>query len=456
MEYGITLHSIFYILYSKLMNTPLVAIVGLPNSGKSTFFNKVLRTYKALTFPEEGTTRDRHYGLTSWNGFDFYLIDTAGINNKPDSELEKNVQKQTAIAIEEADLILLMVDGKSQVSAKDLAVAAQLNRAKKPKVLAVNKIDVRNQKSEVIARNFQKLGLGRPFLISSANGSGMGDLLDAVVTKFPKVTFVDEGDLRLKIAFIGKPNVGKSSLVNALIKQERLLVDNKPGTTRSTVEIPFQFDDQKFLLLDTAGIKKKWKSDDDVSAAAAMQSINTLARVDVVLFVLDAAAEITIQDQAIATKILESNKKVLVLLNKIDMLAATEREKFLDKLPHYLPKLWFAPVVYVSAKTQEGLKKMLQLVQEVVEKALVQIPQEELDGFLGKLLNENFPGKMDDQRAPKIYGLTQIRTNPPIFELAVNFPNAFAPAWKNLLEKQFRLRFGFEGSPIIIRYHKRI
>lgn len=440
------------------MKIPLVAIIGLPNSGKSTFFNKVLERRLALTYPEAGTTRDRAYGLATWNGLNFFLIDTAGLNNRPDSDLEKNVQKQTAIARDEADLILLLVDGKTIPSSEDLRVANDLTRTGKPIVLGVNKVDVRNTKTQTLGEAYQKLGLGQPFMLSSINGSGMGDILDEIVEKLKpefsnQVTDPDHG---LRIAFIGRPNVGKSSLINALIKQERLLVHDKAGTTRSTVEIPFESDGQKFILLDTAGIKKKWDQDSDVEAAAAFQSIRTISRTDVVLFVLDASLEIQVQDQTVASNILEQQKSCVILLNKIDLLTKDQQDRLLDKLPDYLPQMWYLPVLFISAKTGQGLDLLLKFAHDAFTAGGREIDSDELDAFLEKIMTENMPGKMDDQRAPKIYNIKQIGTNPPTFKITVNFPAAIAGAWRKWFEKQFRLKFGFEGTPIQINYSKRI
>jgi GTP-binding protein len=440
------------------VNTPLVAIIGLPNAGKSTFFNKVLSRRAALTYPEEGTTRDRAYGLTDWNGMNFYLIDTAGIKQRPDSDLEKNIQKQTEIALDEADLIILMVDGKTEPSNKDFAVGSKLSQKNVPVVLAANKIDSRNAKSETSVSQYMKLGLGEPIAMSSVNGAGVGDVLDAVVTKLKEKHAAEvsapsgEG---LKVTFLGKPNVGKSSLVNALLGEERMLVHHEAGTTRSTVEIPFESNGEKFLLLDTAGIKRKWDQDSDVAAAAAFQSIRTLSQTDVALFVLDASNETTVQDQIISQNILENNKSLVVLLNKIDLLDKEAQQRFLDKLPHYFPQIWFAPVIFVSAKTKEGLPMMLKLAQEAYASARKEISVEELDLFLEKIKEEKMPGKKDDQRAPKLYNFKQIGTLPPEFKMTVNFPAAVAEAWKKWFEKQFRLKFGFEGTPIHIRYAKR-
>lgn len=435
------------------MNIPIVAIIGLPNSGKSTFFNKVIGIKKALVYPEAGTTRDRHYALTSWNGLPFYLIDTAGVA-RPGSDLEKNVQKQTAIAIEEADLILLMADGKTSPSNQDFAVASKLSKQGKPVVLAVNKIDARNAKTESKAYEYVKLGLRSPYLISSINGSGIGDLLDQIVhllkEKFPPNK--TEEDKSIKIAFLGKPNVGKSSLINALLNQERLIVHREAGTTRSAVDIPFMYQDRKFTLIDTAGIKKKWKQDLDVAAAAAFQSLRVLARTDVALFVLDAADRITIADQIIIQEIAAENKSLVMLLNKIDLLTERQREKLLDTLPHYFPQIWWVPAIFTSATHKIGLDLILKFVMKVYEVNAKKIDQEELDKFLGKILDEQAPGKMEDQRAPKVYNLKQIATNPPKFKLTVNFPAAIAHGWRKFFEKQFRLKFGFEGTPIEIKY----
>ncbi len=436
------------------MRTPLVAIIGLPNSGKSTLFNKILERRAALTYPEAGTTRDRAYGLTNWNSLSFYLVDTAGIVNKPDSELEKNVQKQTQIAADEADLILLVVDGKTPPGSEDLRIASQLNKTGKKVVLAANKIDSRNAKADSGAQAYQKLGLGEPFLISAANGVGVGDMLDEIVTKLNEEFGKQQSEEAqgTRVAFIGKPNVGKSSLINALIKQERLLVHDQAGTTRSVVEIPFEHNGQPFILLDTAGIKKKWQQDSDVEAAAAFQSIRTITQTDVVFFVLDASQEITVQDQSIAADILESGKAVVILLNKIDKLTKENQDQFLENLPNYLPQLWFVPVLFTSATTSKGMDLLLKFASDVLATSSKVIEQEELDAFLQKTLEENTPGKMDDEREPKFYGLKQIGVRPPAFRMVVNFPSAIADSWKRWFDKQFRLKFGFEGTPIIIRY----
>ncbi len=443
------------------MKIPLVAIIGLPNAGKSTLFNKVLETKKALTHQEAGTTRDRHYGLTAWNGLSFYLVDTAGLA-RPNSPLEKNIQKQTAIALEESDLILLVVDGKTPVSHEDLAVAKRLNRSGKPTVLAANKIDNRSTRVVTTAAEYSKIGLGEPILVSSTNGTGLGDLLDAV-TAILKKNFGEmheEDSDRLKLAFIGKPNVGKSSLINALLKQDRLLVDSKAGTTRSTVDIPFEYnakggEKKKYILLDTAGVKKKWKQDIDIETAAAMQSLRTIPKVDVALFVIEANSDMTFQDQAIAEEILRQNKSILIVINKIDLLSKEEKESFIDRLPDYLPQLWWAPVVFTSAIKGDGLDKMLELAQSSFDATNKTVPIPELDAFLDKVLRQHMPGKMDDERAPKLYNLKQVATNPPIITLTVNFPSALAMAWRKFFEKQFRLEFGFEGTPVVFKYVKR-
>jgi GTP-binding protein len=439
------------------MNIPIVAVIGLPNSGKSTFFNKVLERRAALTHEEAGTTRDRAYGLASWNGLSFYLVDTAGIVPRPDSPLEKNIQRQTNIAVDEADLIILMVDGKSMASSSDIAVAHKLQKSKKPVVLAVNKIDVRNAKTLTSAEAYRKLGLGPPFMTSSINGAGIGDLLDQVVNILKKDAKeeVDDYPDRLKVAFIGKPNVGKSSLINKLLKEDRLIVDAKAGTTRSSVEIPFESKGKKFVLVDTAGVKKKYKQDIDVEAAAMMQSLRTINHVDVALFVIDASERVTVQDQIISQRIIEQNKPLVVLLNKADQVSKEDQQKRLDILPHYFPQIWWAPVVFTSAQDGTGLDIALKFALEVQGAANREVDGVELDKFLDMMLEKHMPGKIEDERAPKIYNFKQIGVRPPTFRITVNFPNAIAPAWKKLFEKQFRLRFGLEGSPIIITYARK-
>ncbi len=316
----------------------------------------------------------------------------------------------------------------------------------------MNKIESLNNKTETQIADYQKLGLDL-FPTSAINGAGIGDLLDQIVEKLKvfKTKSLEDSD-RVKIAFIGKPNVGKSSLINALIKQERLLVHDQAGTTRSTVEIPFESAEHKFLLLDTAGIKKRWKQESDVEAAAAFQSIKTLSQTDVAFFVVDASDEIKVADQTVAEDILMQNKPVVVLLNKIDKLSKEDQVHLLDILPHYLPQLWFAPVIFTSAITSQGMDLLLKFAYDVHTMADKEIDPDELDTFLDKFLEEHMPGKIEDERAPKIYNIKQTGTRPPVFRVTVNFPSAIAKAWQNLFEKNFRLKFGFEGTPIIIRY----
>jgi GTP-binding protein len=440
------------------MYTPFVAIIGLPNAGKSTFFNKVLRTRKALIHNEAGTTRDRHYGLTEWNEVSFYLIDTAGLNNRPDSDLEKSVQKQTQIAIDQADAIIFVIDGKQEVSSDDFAIAKKLKRSKKIILLALNKFDSRGKNTESKKEQFQKLGLNDPFLISSLNGSGIGDLLDELTIQLKK-KFSNNRQTTLqgiKLAFVGKPNVGKSSLINSLLKEDRLIVSPIAGTTRSTVDVPFDYRDTKFILLDTAGIKRRWKQDSDISAAAAFQSIRTMSQVDVALLVLESSEHITVQDQMVASQIIEQNKPAVILLNKSDLLTPEEQSALLDRLPDYFPQLFWAPVVFTSALEKTNLTKILDLAIESYKKEQVEIAQELLDEFLQKILLKNFPGKIDDQRAPKIYNLKQIGTKPLEFKLTVNFPAAISTGWRRYFEKQLRLKFDLFSTPVKVRYFKRV
>ncbi len=438
------------------MRTPIVAIIGLPNNGKSTFFNKVLGRRSALTHKEAGTTRDRAYGLANWNGLSFYLVDTAGIVPRPDSPLEKNIQKQTMIALEEADMVILMVDAKTNPSSQDLDVANKLQKSRKPFMLIANKVDFRSSKAAAGGEIFRKLGLGQPYLTSSINGSGMGDALDRITEilteKFKGEAAEHEG---IRVAFVGKPNVGKSSLINRLLGEDRLLVDAKAGTTRSTVEIPFEKGGKKFVLIDTAGIKKKWKQDVDIEAAAMMQSLRTISQIDVALFVVDASERMTAQDQIIMQRILEQDKPVVILMNKVDTMDKDEQQKRLDILPHYFPQLWWAPVIFTSGKTGTGLDIAIKFASDVYNKSNVELTVEELDAFLDKILSEHMPGKMDDERKPKIYNIKQIAVRPPTFKVAVNFPSAIAPSWRKLFEKQFRLKFGMEGSPIVFKYERK-
>ena len=431
------------------MSKPIVAIVGRPNVGKSTLFNQIGKKRVSIVDDIPGVTRDRIYLDAVWLDRAFTMIDTGGIEFKAEDRLLSSMRRQAQIAIEEADVIVFVVDGRTGLTTTDEEVAKILRTTKKPVVLAVNKIDSPKQVNDVY--EFYHLGLGEPIPIAAANSLNLGDLLDAIVEAFPKNDeTVNEND-EIHIAVIGRPNVGKSSLVNAVLGEERVIVSNIPGTTRDAIDTHFVKDGIKFTLIDTAGMRRKGRIDEDIERYSVMRSLRAVDRADVVLLVLNAVEGITDQDIKIAGYAHESGKGVILVVNKWDLYEKDEKStlRFTDDLRNQIAFLQYAPVLYISALTKQRVPRVTDLVKYVAEQQATRIQTSTLNDLIQDAIAVN-PPPAHKGKPLKIFFMTQTGIRPPKFVIFVNDPDLMHFSYLRFIENKLRETFGFEGAPIRI------
>lgn len=433
------------------MAKPLVAIVGRPNVGKSTFFNKVSGKKISIVEDTPGVTRDRLYADAEWCGKAFTLIDTGGIELKSSDEMWQHIKKQADIAIDTADVIIFFCDAKTGLTAADYDVATMLRRSGKPIVLAVNKLD--NYREDVLF-DFYELGLGQPIGISAEQSKGIGDLLDEVCADFDKVDIEEEEGL--KIAIVGKPNAGKSRLTNQLLGYDRTIVSDVAGTTRDAVDTPIEVDGKKYVLIDTAGIRKKKAVDEDIEYYSVLRSLAAIRRADVCLIVIDAAEGITEQDVKIAGYVHEQGKPSIIVMNKWDKVDKDTYtvNKFEEKLKTELAFMSYYKSVYVSAKFGQRVNKILTLAEEVYLNASKRITTGTLNDVLGDAIRATEPPTKNGRRL-KIYYMTQDGVTPPTFVVFVNDGELMHFSYRRFLENTLRKAFGFEGTPIRIFVHEK-
>ncbi|MBO4262496.1 MAG: ribosome biogenesis GTPase Der [Clostridia bacterium] len=434
------------------MNKPLVAIVGRPNVGKSTFFNKV--TGKRISIVEDtpGVTRDRLYADAEWCGKQFTLIDTGGIELKSTDEMWKHIKKQADVAIETADVIIFFCDAKTGLTAADYDVATMLRKCGKPVVLAVNKLD---EYREDVLFDFYELGLGTPFGISAEQAKGIGDLLDEVCADFAADDGEEEADA-LKIAIVGKPNAGKSRLTNAILGYDRTIVSDIAGTTRDAIDTPIEVDGKKYILIDTAGIRKKRSIDEDLEHYSVLRSLGAIRRADVCLVVIDAKEGLTEQDVKIAGYVHEQGKPSVIVMNKWDLIEKDTHtiNDFEKKLATDLAFMDYFKSVYISAKSGQRVNKVLSLAEEVYENANKRITTGTLNDVLGDAIRATEPPTKNGKRL-KIYYATQDGVTPPTFIFFVNDAEAVHFSYKRFLENTLRSAFGFEGTPIRLFFRQK-
>lgn len=431
------------------MVKPLVAIVGRPNVGKSTFFNKMAGKRISIVEDVPGVTRDRVYADAEWCGYSFTMIDTGGIEIHSEDVMWKHIRKQAELAVELADVILYFVDGKTGILPDDYDVADYLRASKKPIVLAVNKID---NSSSYGFYDFYALGLGEPIPVSAENSLNLGDLLDAVVAYFPEKTDKEEESTALKIAVVGKPNAGKSSLVNKLLGFERVIVSDIAGTTRDAIDTPFCIDGKEYRIIDTAGIRKKSKVEEDVEYYSVIRSIDAMRRADVVAVVVDATEGLTEQDVKICGLVHESRKPSVIFMNKWD---AVEKDsytinKFTEKIDAELKFMSYYKCMFISALTGQRVKNVLGALEEVYENASRRISTGLLNDVLQDAMSVNEPPTHNGKKL-KVYYATQAFTNPPTFILFVNDETIMHFSYKRYLENSLRKAFDFSGTPINIK-----
>jgi GTPase len=463
---------------------PLVAIVGRPNVGKSTFFNRMLGERVAIVEDMPGTTRDRIYGDTDWNGREFTLIDTGGLelgseipvgqvglDGQP-GDIMKRVQAQAKLAIEEADVIVFMVDAQAGITAADEEVADLLRRTQKSVVLAVNKAD--NAKLRQDAVEFYTLGIGEPITLSSTQGTGTGDLLDLIVDALPpeEERSEDEEDEEItRIAIVGRPNVGKSSLLNAILGFQRTIVSDVPGTTRDAIDTEFEYKDKKLVLIDTAGIRRRGRVGPGVEKYSVLRASRAIDRSDVALLLIDASEGLAAQDTHIAGEIQEKAKGVVVIVNKWDLAQAQRREeregifpnpddeiesaeRYRKIIAEGLKFIPYAPIVFASAKTGYHVQSLFDIILNIAEMRYLRVPTSRLNEVVQEAIRRHNP-TIFKGKVMKIYYATQTRVNPPTFVFFVNDPQALHFSYERYLENQLRYAFSFKGTGIRLQFRAR-
>lgn len=431
------------------MREPLVAIVGRPNVGKSTLFNRIVGKRISIVNDEPGVTRDRIFYRANWLDNNFILVDTGGLDFENQDEISVNIVKQAKVAIDTADVIIFVVDGKTGLTSSDRDVVEVLRKSKKKIVLAVNKID---NYDENLVYEYYELGLGEPVLISSLHGKGVGDLLDKVVTYFPKDANKTEEDDVVKIAIVGKPNAGKSSLINRLVGEERVIVSSIAGTTRDSVNIPFKYNGKKYSLIDTAGMRRKSKIEDNtVERYSIIRSLDSIRNADIVLLVIDVTTEISDQDLKIASFINEENKPSLIVLNKWDLVEkdTNTMHKFEEKLSKELAFMSYFKSVYLSALTGKRTEKLMPAINSVLVNAHRTVTSGDLNDVLQDAYLLNTPAYKKGKKL-RVFYATQSGVVPPTFVLFVNDINLMENNYLRYLENNIRKAFNFEGTPIRI------
>jgi len=426
-----------------------VAVVGFPNVGKSTLVNRLTGSRDAVVHETPGVTRDRKEVVCEWSGHRFLLVDTGGVDIADSSPLTRQVADQARTAIAEADLVLFVVDTRAGITPGDEELAAILRHSHKPIFLIANKIDEPGRESEAL--EFHRLGLGDPIPLSAVHGHGTGDLLDAIVTRLPGSGPTEAGDDAIRVAILGRPNAGKSSLLNALLGEERVIVSEQPGTTRDSIDTVLKRGDQTFVLIDTAGIRRKQKQRQGVEYYSGLRALQAAERADVVLVLVDASQGVVEHDLSIADIARKSMSSTLVVLSKWDI-AEVGIEEVRERLEPRLRQR--PPIVAASAKTKRGVGKVLDRVEELYAKHTARIPTGELNRFLGELREARQPPSRNGKRLNLLYG-TQTTVRPPRFRFFVNDPGLITRDYGYWVENQLRDRFDLEGVPVPIDFVRR-
>ncbi|MCI8703183.1 MAG: ribosome biogenesis GTPase Der [Anaerotignum sp.] len=430
------------------MSKPIVAVVGRPNVGKSTLFNRLAGERISIVQDTPGVTRDRIYADAEWLNRKFTLIDTGGMEIGSEEIIQRQILQQAEIAIETADVILFVTDVKTGVTDDDRQVANLLRRTKKPVVLAVNKVDsVKRDTMDIY--EFYELGIGDPLPVSAGQALGLGDMLDEMVKHFPENTGTDEDDDAIKVAIIGKPNVGKSSLINKILGEDRLIVSNIPGTTRDAVDSPITIDGQKYIFIDTAGMRRKSKIKEEIERFSIIRAVAAVERCDVAVLLIDANEGVTDQDTKIAGIAHERGRAALIAVNKWDSIEKDDKtmNRYLKDIANELAYMAYAPRVFISAQTGQRIDRMLEMIQTVHQNHALRIST----GVLNEVLIEATAMQQppaDKGRQLRLYYMTQVSVKPPTFVIFVNERGLFHFSYRRYIENQLREAFGFVGTPI--------
>lgn len=436
------------------MGKPIVAIVGRPNVGKSTLFNKLAGKRISIVQDKPGVTRDRVYAEAEWLKYNFTIIDTGGIEPNSEDIILSQMRRQAKVAIETADVIIFIVDGKEGITPADYEVSQMLRKSNKKIILVVNKID--NLKDENNAYEFYNLGIGDPITISASQGLGLGDMLDKVVENFKDYDNNEEEDEYIRIAVVGKPNVGKSSLINKLLGEERVIVSDIPGTTRDAVDSYLENELGKFILIDTAGLRRKSKVKEEIERYSVVRTLTAVDRADVCILVIDAEEGVTDQDEKIIGYAHEQNKAIMIIVNKWDLIEKDDKtmDKYKKDLSYNLSFISYAPFLFISALTGQRTHKVLNFVKMCYNNYSKRISTGILNEVINRAVLMKEPPVVGLKRL-KIYYATQVGSKPPTFIFFVNDKNALHFSYERYLENQIRDSFDFKGTGIKIEYRER-
>ncbi|MBU3679370.1 MAG: ribosome biogenesis GTPase Der [Candidatus Kapabacteria bacterium] len=430
----------------------LVAIVGRPNVGKSTLFNRIIEERHAIVEGEPGVTRDRLYARAEWAGKHFDIVDTGGIVPQSDDVFEKAIREQAMLAMEEADVIIFAVDGRDGITPIDETIASMLRSSKKPVVVVVNKCD--NAVSDMNSAEFYALGLGDPYPISALNGRSTGDFLDAVTEHLDKGA--EQDDTRLKIAIVGRPNVGKSSLTNALLGKDRMVVTPVAGTTRDAIDSVLTYYGEQVVLIDTAGLRRRSQIKESVELYSTMRTSRAIDRCDVAVVVVDAVQGLEAQDKRIINEVERARKGIIIALNKWDLIEKDTKtaDLFMQKIREELRTLDYVPIVTISAVTKQRITKLIEMAKQIQARRIVRIPTHAINEELIAMLERTPPPSVRG-RDLRINYVTQVGTEPPLFAFFLNFPELLPDSYKRFIERQLRQIHDFEGVPISFVFRKK-
>lgn len=431
----------------------LVAILGRPNVGKSTLFNRLVGARQAIVEDTPGVTRDRVYGKSEWNGKSFEVIDTGGFIPGSEDKIERAIREQAMIAMDEADTIIFVVDGITGITKFDEDIAVLLRRTEKQVVLVVNKCD--NEMADHNSYEFYSLGLGEPFPISAANGRSTGDFLDLVTSQF-SVQEEEETD-DLKIAFLGRPNVGKSSLTNAFLGQDRMIVTDIPGTTRDSIDSKIKYHGDNIILIDTAGLRKKAQVHENVEMWSTVRTARAIERCDIGVLLVDATRGLEDQDKRILVQIEEARKGIIIVINKWDILEGKDEftaDAIRKEIKASMKTLDYAPILFVSAVTKQRIYNVIDTAKEILERRRTRIPTHELNEKLIPIF-ELTPPPSSRGLDMRLNYITQVNTEPPVFALFLNHPQYLKTPYKRFIERKIRENFDFEGTPISLVFRKK-
>jgi GTP-binding protein len=437
------------------MKTPLVVIVGRPNVGKSTLFNRLIGKREAIVDDISGVTRDRNYGEVEWAGKKFTLIDTGGYIPDSIELFGIAIREQVEIAISEADAIMFMVDARTGVNPVDVEISNMLRTANKNFLLVVNKVDSENFESA--AAEFYTLGIEKIYDISALGGRKIGDLLDELTADFPVIQNDEERDKRLKIAIVGRPNVGKSSLTNALLGYDRSIVTEIPGTTRDSLDSILRYYKKEIILIDTAGLRKKNKVEESIEFYSTVRSLKTIGECDIAVILIDAQFGIEKQDQKIIDEAVRWKKGIILAVNKWDLIEkdTNTAKKFEDEIRFITGSIDYIPVIFISAKTKQRIYKLIDLALSINQEKRKNIPTSELNDILLPEIEKTPPPSTSTGKELKIKYITQVGSKYPVFLFFSNYPKDIADHYKRYLEKLIRKYFGFNGVPVTLSFKKK-